>query len=128
MKKIVEAGVITNGGKMRLPMNRINEFFDKNKGKRLIITFEVAEHGSSEALQGYYFKYIVPTIQQALWKTGDRRRTAEVQDWLLNISPVCEGITDIHKLSNADMIEHIEWLKQFAAENLDVYIEEPRSI
>ena len=34
----------------------------------------------------------------------------------------------ISELSNAELIEHIEHLKQIAAENYNLYIDDPRSI
>ena len=41
-------------------MGELNEFFKGWKGSRIIARFIVAPHGSSEALKGYYFNYVVP--------------------------------------------------------------------
>ena len=71
--KISESGIITDNGQLRLPMDRLNAFFAANKGKRVVVRFEAAEPGSSELQLAYYFNYIVPTIQTALWDNGDRR-------------------------------------------------------
>ena len=128
MTQIVESGEVTENGKMRLPMDRINEFLNQNKGKRLIVTFEVAEHGSSNALLRYYFGYIVPTVQQALTKLGNRITRKETEEWLRSISPIMEGKESVNDVPQADMWEHIEFLKEYCAENLSVYIEEARVI
>ena len=128
MTQIVESGEVTESGKLRLPMDRINEFLVQNKGKRLIVTFEVAEHGSSNALLRYYFGYIVPTVQQALTKLGNRITRKETEKWLRSISPIMEGKESVNDVPQADMWEHIEFLKEYCAENLSVYIEEARAI
>lgn len=128
MTQIVESGEVTENGKMRLPMDRVTEFLNQNKGKRLIVTFEVAEHGSSTALLRYYFGYIVPTVQQALTKLGNRITRKQTEEWLRNISPIMEGKESVNDVPQADFWEHIEFLKEYCAENLNIYIEEARAI
>lgn len=128
--KISETGIIGPDGKLRLPMDRLNAFFAANKGKRVVVRFEAAEPGSTELQLAYYFNYIVPTIQTALWETGDRRTEKQVDLWLRQQCASCYndygGLLEARQISKPDFSDFIEWLKQFAAENLYVYIEDPR--
>ena len=129
--KISESGIITDNGKLRLPMDRLNAFFAANKGKRVVVRFEAAEPGSTELQLAYYFNYIVPTIQTALWENGDRRTEKQVDLWLRQQCASCYndygGLLEARQISKPDFSDFIEWLKQFAAENLYVYIEDPRT-
>ncbi len=130
--KISESGTITDNGQLRLPMDRLNAFFAANKGKRVVVRFEAAEPGSTELQLAYYFNYIVPTIQTALWENGDRRTEKQVDLWLRQQCASCYneygGLLDARQISKPDFSDFIEWLKQFAAENLYVYIEDPRTL
>lgn len=130
--KISESGIITDNGQLRLPMDRLNAFFAANKGKRVVVRFEAAEPGSSELQLAYYFNYIVPTIQTALWENGDRRTEKQVDLWLRQQCASCYndygGLLEARQISQPDFSDFIEWLKQFAAENLYVYIEDPRTL
>lgn len=132
MDKISESGIITDNGQLRLPMDRLNAFLAANKGKRIVVRFEAAEPGSSELQLAYYFNYIVPTIQTALWETGDRRTEKQVDLWLRQQCASCYndygGLLEARQISKPDFSDFIEWLKQFAAENLYVYIEDPRTL
>lgn len=132
MDKLSESGIITDNGQLRLPMDRLNAFFAANKGKRVVVRFEAAEPGSSELQLAYYFNYIVPTIQTALWETGDRRTEKQVDLWLRQQCASCYnnygGLLEARQISKPDFSDFIEWLKQFAAENLYVYIEDPRTL
>lgn len=132
MDKLSESGIITDNGQLRLPMDRLNAFFAANKGKRVVVRFEAAEPGSTELQLAYYFNYIVPTIQTALWETGDRRTEKQVDLWLRQQCASCYndygGLLEARQISKPDFSDFIEWLKQFAAENLYVYIEDPRTL
>lgn len=130
--KISESGIITDNGQLRLPMDRLNAFFAANKGKRVVVRFEAAEPGSSELQLAYYLNYVVPTIQTALWENGDRRTEKQVDLWLRQQCASCYndygGLLEARQISKPDFSDFIEWLKQFAAENLYVYIEDPRTL
>ena len=132
MDKISESGIIGKDGQLRMPMDRLKEFFAANKGKRVVVRFEAAAPGSSELQLAYYFNYIVPTIQTALWETGDRRTEKQVDLWLRQQCASCYndygGLLEARQISKPDFSDFIEWLKQFAAENLSVYIEDPKTI
>lgn len=122
-------------------MGELNAFFKEWKGARIVARFSVASPGSSEALKGYYFNYVVPTFKQAIWDSGERKTEEQTERFLRELSPVMYEQTpdvetgqyetrlrEIRELSNAELIEHIDTLKQIAAENYSVFIEDPRMI
>lgn len=135
MNKISESGIITENGQLRLPMDRINAFFAANKGKRVVVKFEAAEPGSSELQLAYYYNYIVPTVSAALYEQGTRMSERAVDRWLVEQYPgeKDSGISgfdvmEARQMDKRQMSDYLNWLKQFAAENLYVYIEEPRTL
>lgn len=130
--KISESGMITADGLLRMPMDRLKAFFADHKNQRVVVRFEAAAPGSSELQLAYYFNYIVPTIQTALWETGERKTEKQVDLWLRQQCGSCYndygGLLEARQISKTDFSEFLEWLKQFAAENLYVYIEDPRTL
>lgn len=130
--KISESGMITPDGLLRMPMDRLKAFFVDHKNQRVVVRFEAAAPGSSELQLAYYFNYIVPTIQTALWETGERKTEKQVDLWLRQQCGSCYndygGLLEARQISKTDFSEFLEWLKQFAAENLYVYIEDPRTL
>lgn len=134
--EISESGIIGTDGRLRLPMDRINVFCAANKGKRVIIRFETAEPGSTKLQQAYYYNYVVPTIKAALYVNGERYTESDVDRWIINNYPLSKDLFTENgepkvvgtQLTISEMSDLLEWLKQFAAENLSVYIEDPRTI
>lgn len=131
-EKISESGIVGTDGRLRMPMDRLNAFFAEHKGERVVVRFEAAAPGSTAAQLAYYFNYIIPTIQTALWETGERKTERQTDVWLREQCAVCTSgwgdLMEAGQMSKTDFSEFLEWLKQFAAENLSVYIEEPRTI
>ena len=130
--KISESGLIGNDGRLRMPMDRVNAFFEAHKGERVVVRFEAAAPGSSELQLAYYFNYVVPTVQTALWETGERLTEKQVDLWLRQRCGSCYndygGLLEARQMTKTDFSEFLEWLKQFAAENLYVYIEDPKTL
>ena len=131
--KISESGMVGQDGRMRLPMDRLNAFFAEHKGQRIIVRIEAAAPGSTVAQIAYYYNYIVPTIVEALKEQGTRKSESAVDLWLIEQYPgekVYEGqeLQTGGQLTKTMMNDFLEWLKQFAAENLQVFIDDPRCI
>ena len=118
---ISEAGRIGNDGKLHIPMDRLNAFFGDNKECRVVATFKVYERGTTDSLRGYYYGYIVPACRKALLDLGTRATENEVDEQLRDLYP---GNTE--EMGRREWSDFIEWIKQFAAENLYVYIEDTR--
>lgn len=136
---ISAAGLVDNQGKLRMDMSELNEFLKAHKGERIIARFVVAPIQSSDALKGYYFHYIVPTVRNALKEVGELKTDEETDFFLRELCPLChvqwyEGgkfgdrVSRILELSDSQMLDFVEWVKEWGAENLYIYIEEPKII
>lgn len=137
--KISESGLIGQDGKLRMPMERLNQFFAQHKGQRIVMRIEAAEQCSSVAQIAYYYNYVLPTVRQALLEVGERKTEGQTDKWLLEMYPGDKDFIEFwtesggqvekaRQLSKTQMIDFLEWLKEFAAENLYVYIEDPHNI
>ena len=133
--KISESGLIGADGKLRMPMDRVNAFFEAHKGERVVVRFESAERGSSALQLAYYYNYILPTVVQALYEQGTRISEENADNWLFSQYP--RGFYNaefsgpkqtVRELTVNEMTEYLDWLKQYAAENLFVYIEDPKTL
>ena len=126
--------MIDQKGQLRLPMDRLNMFFAHHKEKRVTIRIEVLEPGTSAALFGYYYNYVVPTITQAFKEAGQRMSDDYTDRFLIQEFPGDFGLQPgayvnyARQLNQAQMLDFLEWVKQYAAENLFVYIDDPRTI
>ena len=133
MDKISESGIITDNGQLRLPMDRLNAFFAANKGKRVVVRFEAATPGSTALQQAYYYNYVIPCVVEALREQGTRKSEDATDRWLMEEypgggNPDTVSLVCARQLDQRQMSDFLEWLKQFAAENLYVYIEDPRTL
>ena len=132
--KISESGIIGPNGQLRMPMDRLNAFFADHKGERVVVRFEAAAPGSTALQLAYYYNYIVPTVCAALLETGQRMTDEWTDRYLIQEYPgelrTQDGQLVLYgrQLTKTQMSEFLEWLKQFAAENLYVYIEDPKTL
>ena len=140
-REINISGRITSEGKLAMYMQELNAFAQQWKNTRIVATFKVYQPGSSAALRGYYFNYVVPTMKRALWETGERKTDEQTELWLREMSPIMyqqeadpetgkytTTLREMADLDNAELIEHIEIVKQFAAENFNTFIDDPNTI
>lgn len=133
MDKISESGIIGPDGRLRMPMDRLNAFFTKHKGERVVVRFDAAAPGSTALQLAYYYNYIVPTVCAALYEQGTRKSEEATDRWLISQYPGgfhYEGAEQhvARQLTKTQMSDFLEWLKQYAAENLFVYIEDPKTL
>lgn len=129
---------INNEGRLMTPPD-LREFLNQWKESRVVVRFEILSEKPSEALKGYYFHCVVPTMKTALWESGERKNEKETEQWLREMSPITKQcgwrddtwvvtIRETAELNNAEFVEHIEFIRQMAAEEFSVYIEEPQTI
>ena len=140
-REITATGTINQNGGLAMYMGELNEFFAMHKGSRVIARLVIASPGSSAALKGYYFNYVVPTFKQAIWESGERLTEQQTEQRLREWSPIMYAervdydtgeytheLRTVADLSNAELIEHIETLKQLAAEEYNAYIDDPQTL
>ena len=135
MEKIVESGVIGDDGRLWLPMDRLNMFFREHKGQRVLVTFEALSTKATMAQQSYFYGYVLPTVCEAMKAQGVRMREEEADEFLLEQYPGeptrdenGEPVRTARRLGRYTMTDFLSWLHQWAAENLQVYIENPKYI
>lgn len=140
-RKISVTGTIDNNGNLRMYMDELKQFFRMHKGCRVIAKFMIESQGSSEALKGYYYNCVVPSFQEGMWDAGERLTEEEAEIKMRELSPIMleqeinentgkytTRLREISELSNAELVEYIDHLKQIAAEEYSIYIEDPQSI
>ena len=140
-RKITVTGTIDNNGNLRMYMDELKQFFRMHKGCRVIAKFMVESLGSSEALKGYYYNCVVPSFQEGMWDAGERLTEEDAEIKMRELSPIMleqefneetgkytTRLREISELSNAELVEYIDHLKQIAAEEYSIYIEDPQSI
>lgn len=140
-REISATGIINAHGALAMCMGELNQFFAMHKGCRVIARFTIAQKGTSEALKGYYFNYVVPTFKAAIWDAGERITEQETERRLREISPIMQEesvntdtgeystrLRTIPELSNAELVEHIAFLQEYGAENYSIYIDDPTTL
>lgn len=133
MDKISESGFVGQDGRLRMPMDRLNQEFARHKGQRVIMCFEFGSPGSTSLQQAYYYNYVLPCIVDGQREKGVYMSEAKADRWLIEQYPgelIKDGKRPIfgRELNITQMSDFLEWLKQFAAENLSVYIEDPKTL
>ena len=128
--KISELGTIGEDGRLRLQMERVDAYLAEHKGERCMVIFQAFAPHTTKLQQAYYRGYILPAIRAARWKLGTRASLTQTDAYLKTQCPVTcdnyyQGVAD---LTQSEMSEFIEWIKQFAAENLNTFIEEPKAL
>lgn len=132
-------GKTNESGQLQL-QPELKAFLQNWPNCRIVAKFIVLADEPSEALKGYYYHCIVPTMKAAIWESGQRMNDKECEEWLRGVSPIThrfdwinsrqygDVIKEIAELSSAELVEHIEYWKQIAAEEYGIYIEEPQTI
>lgn len=139
MKKnrITIPGKVTSNGQLQMYMGELNEFAKLHKGKNIIASFSVYDPTKSVSMKAYYYKVVVPQFQRGMYENGNRWSEKDTELYMRNLCPVTMGEVvdidtgeyrsdpvDINDLSNSEFVEYIDFLKQFAAEELGVFIED----
>jgi hypothetical protein len=138
-REIVVSGNLNASGGLKMYMGDVNDFFKQHAGSRIIARFTVLGKPASEALKGYYFNGVVPQMKQAIWVSGERKTEEQTETFLRQLSPVTiaqsvneetgkyeSSLRDISELSNPELCEHIEFIKQIAAEEYGTFIDDPK--
>lgn len=105
-------------------------------GKDVTITVNKKVKKRSNPLNAYYWSGVVPILMQRFTELGHRLTKEEVHQFLkmrfLKVSlstPEGEYLGDRIKstteLGNAEFMDYLEQIKQFASETLDIYIPDP---
>lgn len=136
---IAQIGHITNSGGLNIYMEELNDFFSKWPGKKILATFTVLGSPASEAIKTYYRKGILPQMRQAIFMhEGTRMTDRQTDEYLRKLSPVStieewnentkswdHKVLEIDEMTNPQLSKHIDFIKQIAAEEYQVFINDP---
>lgn len=139
MEQIVQTGTTTSSGELLLPMGELNEWLAEHKNCRIIATFAAVPRGTSKALTAYYYGYIVPAIKEGYKRTGLHLTQMDTELRIREAAPMMwdemfkdgryiRRLRGLSELSAVEMQQYFEYIRQWAAENLYTYIEDPRVI
>lgn len=135
------SGKTDSNGKFTISDKKaFDDFFRHRPDCNFVGEIVVAGIGST-LLRNYYFYKIVPEIRNALWQGGTTKTKSETDLYLRSICPITieevlnietwkydQRIREIIELDNHELVHFLDYIKQFAAEELSLYIEDPRVI
>ncbi len=122
--RIQVTGRIDKDGQVLMPVQEIRNRCAQFKGRRIVVTIEVLAGDCTENQKAYYFGYVVPTVQDAMRELGERRNSRQVDLLLRTSYPEWTG-KSIDQFDRREMSDFLQWVQQYAAENLNVYIDDP---
>ncbi len=114
-------GKVSKDGKLLISgIDEMNDFLSKWKNAKIVGTFKVFNPGGKEAMIGYYYGKILPDIQRAYFELGNQ---FSIEDTDLQLRVSCPmGSENVHQLSREQLKSYIEWIQQFASENLNLIL------
>lgn len=125
------SGRINDKGGMLLPMELIRDFCRGNAGARIIVKITALAKDVTARQRGYYWGYVVPELRKGFAEKGTLMTDAETDDYIRSLCPICwregENLT-VAQLDCEEMTQFLDWLKQYAAENLSVFVEDPACV
>lgn len=139
VRKIAITQRISDKGEINLETADVKEFCRQHKGKAVVVRIELLPTPASEKSLAYYWKVVIPTIQRGLYELGNDLTQEATDEFVRGLMPVClderlikgrmhRRVRPIDELDAAEFNEMIEQLKVWAAENLQVYVEEPENL
>ncbi|NQU54086.1 MAG: hypothetical protein HQ522_16275 [Bacteroidetes bacterium] len=127
--KITLLGKIDSTGQVRTDNAQMLNFSKMWENKRITVTIEIEQPGSSGALKGLYYGKLVPEFRQALWDNGERMTEAKTEAYLRSLCPVLwnesvrpgtgeyeASLREINDLDNSEFVAYFEHLEEIYAE------------
>lgn len=137
-RKLVQNGQIDAKGQLRFYVDALKDWARQFRNEKIIITYEVLPKEQSKLLRAYYFNYVVKEFQQAIKENGEHLTFEQTEQRMRESAPMLEvahydfgrcltryTTKEVDELSNEEFAEYIEFLKEYAAENYNIYIEDP---
>lgn len=130
---------ISPKGELKISSPDLDEFARQHPGRSVVVRVELLPIPPSQKSFAYYWKVVVPEMQRAFYEKGYILTLEATEKVLRQISPVMQdekwdnGVLrkrtkELDEIDAAELNEMIEYLKIYAAENLDCYIEEPEYV
>ena len=122
--KIQVTGRIDGEGQLLLPLVDMRNRCKPYKNKRIVVTIDVLDGSCTENQKAYYFGYVIPTVPAAMKELGEVRNARNTDIMLRTSYPRYDG-KQIEEFDRREMSDFLAWVQQYAAENLNVYIDDP---
>jgi len=129
-------GRIGENGELNLHWDALKEFLSSHKGKVAIVRVELMAVEPTEKTRNYFFGYIIPELKNAFMENGEHLTKEETYNKIRGLCPLfiredrVEGkwkrrMVEFEELDQAEANEAIDWIIQFAAENLYTPLDPP---
>ena len=126
MQFTVTGEIDENGDLGIYNMNQLKDLCRKNKNKRLIVTFQIEEKGSKNAMLKYYYAKVVPEWKQEILKMGMVMTNKEVDNYIRTLSPITES-KSLSELNKEEMMHYLDHVRKESL-GINLVIEEPRCL
>lgn len=136
METLTYTGKVENGELRIINRKRMDIEVKRFEGKEVEIAICKKEYRRSTQLNRYYWGVCVKMIRDFLIQSGYKVTTDDTHEWLkykflmadipnIETGEVMKVARSTSKLKNSEMMDYIEEIKQFAAEELSLYIPDP---
>ena len=102
------------------------QYFRDNPSSQFIYKVEKVSKGSSNKLTAYFHAEVLPKLIIGFRDTGENHNIKSIKEEIKKYSPVMEGEKNWEDLSYFEKHRCIEELIIFAAENLEIVIDNPQ--
>ena len=106
----------------------LDDFMKKNPNKRLIITFQVEEKESKNAMIKYYNAATLPMWQKYFFKTGEVKSLKEIDKYLKKVCPSTTEKTSLAKLPKDELHMFLDFISIESLETANFATEDSRLI
>jgi hypothetical protein len=132
-KSVTIIGSIQSGKMLITNREELADFFRKNEGSKLIVTYEAIEPGSSVLQRSYFRKAVLPVFQRGFYELGEVKSLAECELFILNTFPMCKyertvngrlisDVIPLDDMSQRQMSQLIDACRIFSGENFGLPI------
>lgn len=130
-------GRIQDNGEIQCRWEVMQEFLKMHKGKVAILRVSIQPTEASEKTTNYFFGYIIPELKGAFMGEGEHLDKSQTYDRVRELCPLFhreerengkwrKRIVEWEELSQEECNEVIDWVVQWAAENLYCVLDLPR--
>lgn len=130
-------GTTNSSGELTFQSAELTEFCRLHPNRSIIIRAEVQSKEPSDKLKGYFFGYLIKELQRGLYDNGECLSEQETYNRVRNACPLfqveerIEGGWKVRRreweeLDQAEAVEVIGWVHQWASENLFLILDDPK--
>ena len=123
-------------GNLEYYKGELDEFLKLHPNRNVIIRFEIAPREPSARTKAYYYNYVLPKMARAFYENGERMTQPQVDKFLREHCPSIQdevwengkchiSTRAFDNLDSSEANEYIEWIKEYASENLYTIIDDP---